>query len=736
VIFIWRLVSLLLLGLSAVSVTAQDGATRRVLLIHSFGRDFAPFNLMASHFRTELGKLYPERVEFVDASLEMARFDGVEKDEPLLTFLAAVFAQKPPDLLVPIGAPAALFCHRNRASLFPKVPILAVGLDKRRADPMADTPGVVEAMTDIELGVLMENILRVRPETRQVFVTMGTAPLEQFWAAELKKAWEPYGDRVEIHFLDGLSLGQMKPVLASLPKDGAIFHGIMNRDAAGVTHEAENALAELKAVANAPSFGYSDAQLGMGIIGGRLLPLRESAQRAATAAVRLLDGEDPSAIQLDPVPLSAPVYDWRELRRWGIKDSSLPAGSTVRFRVPTLWQTHRGWIVGAGVVAGLQTGLIVMLLAARRRARESDAAFSLAAESVGLGVWQRDMVTNEITASEQWRLLFGLNAAEPLTLQRVMERVPAEEREDLQRAIELGNKQGQRYLVEHQVLTGDGSTRWIASMARAEAGNGAGVVRTRGVSMDITERKRMEAELGQQRDQFAHLARVASLGELTGSLAHELNQPLGAILSNAQTGLHLLDRPVADLAELREILGDIVEADKRAGEVIVRVRSLLQSGEAKRVAVHLESCVEEVERLMRTDLLERGVDLQTAFAPDLPAVLGDSIQLQQVMINLLMNACDAMAETPPAERIISVTSTAGENEVRISIEDRGIGLPEDLEQIFKPFHTTKKTGLGIGLAICRTIVESHRGRLWATRKETGPGAIFNLSLPAVRPPIA
>ena len=269
----WRLVLVLLLGGCAVSVDAKDGAAQKVLLIHSFGRDFAPFHLVASHFRTELGKLCPGTVEFVDASLEMARFDGVEKDEPLLTFLAAVFGEKPPDLLVPIGAPAAMFCHRNRDRLFPKVPILAVGLDKRRSVPLVEMPGVVEAMTDIELDGLMENILRVMPETKHVYVTMGTAPLEQFWAMELKRAWERYEGRVETHFLDGLSLAQMKSVVASPPKDSVIFHGIMNRDGAGVTHEAEEALVELMAVAKAPSFGYSEGQWGLGIIGGRLLPL-------------------------------------------------------------------------------------------------------------------------------------------------------------------------------------------------------------------------------------------------------------------------------------------------------------------------------------------------------------------------------------------------------------------------------------------------------------------------------
>ncbi len=724
---------LLLLGIVSLNAASdEERPVRKVLLIHSFGRDFAPFDAVASHFRTELARQSPQLIEFVDASLEMSRFDGSEKDAPLLAFLSAIFEKAPPDLLVPVGAPAAHFCLRNRPELFPSTPILGVGMDKRRMGSLAGDPDIVMAALDVDLVALMENILQVRPRTRRVYVTMGVAPLEQYWLSELKKAWAPFARRVETHYLDHLSLEQMKPVLASLPDDAAILHGIVNRDAAGVPHESEKALTELVAVASAPSFGYNSKQLGLGIIGGRLLFPHEPAERAVAAALRLLAGEKPAAIQVEPSPFAEPVYDWRQLQRWRIPETALPAGSAVLFREPSLWQAHRGLILGSVSIAVLQSALIIMLLAARRRARESDAFLSLAAECLGLGVWQRDLATNEIVASDRWRDLFGLHGRRRMHFSDVLDQIPAAEREAVAEAVDSGSRQDGSYLVEHHVQMPDGSLRWIVSMGRAEHPNGSNNGRNRGISMDITERKRIEAELGLQRDQFAHLSRVASLGELSGSLAHELNQPLGAILSNAQAAQRLLARPQLDRKELREILDDIIAADRRAGEVIRRLRAFLQRGETLHEPVNLPVCLQEVLRLIRSDLIERGVMVQTKFAGNLPPVIGDQVQLQQVFLNLLINACDAMAALPRDERVILVTADERDGEAVISIQDHGVGLPEDVEQLFKPFHTTKAGGIGIGLSICRTIAQAHHGRLWAAPNTDAPGAAFHLSLPVLK----
>ena len=229
---------------------------------------------------------------------------------------------------------------------------------------------------------------------------------------------------------------------------------------------------------------------------------------------------------------------------------------------------------------------------------------------------------------------------------------------------------------------------------------------------------------------MAHLARVAMLGELSGSLAHELNQPLSAILSNAQAAQRFLARDPPQLDRVTEILADIVKSDKRAGAVITRLRSLLKKEEAQHRPLDMNEVVQEVLALMRSDFLNRQVSVRTELAPQLPAVSGDRVQLQQVLLNLLINGCDAMAGARAQPDLVVRSESAPGRNVRVSVADRGTGIPlEDLERIFEPFVTTKPQGLGLGLAVCRSIVKAHNGRLWATNNPDG-GASVHIELPA------
>ena len=248
--------------------------------------------------------------------------------------------------------------------------------------------------------------------------------------------------------------------------------------------------------------------------------------------------------------------------------------------------------------------------------------------------------------------------------------------------------------------------------------------------VDVTERRRVERMAARQRDEIAHLSRVAFLGELSGSLAHELNQPLTAILSNAQAAQRLLARTPPAIDGLGEILADIVKNDRRAGEVIQRLRSMLRKEDAQRQTLSVNDVVQESLRLMHSDLLNRHVTVRTDLAEDLPPVTGDRVQMQQVLLNLVVNGCDAM-DGRERDRHLLVRSRAAEGGcIEIAITDHGEGIPaQDLERIFEPFVTTKLHGIGLGLAICRSIAESHGGRLWATNN-SGRGATFHLQLPA------
>jgi C4-dicarboxylate-specific signal transduction histidine kinase len=250
------------------------------------------------------------------------------------------------------------------------------------------------------------------------------------------------------------------------------------------------------------------------------------------------------------------------------------------------------------------------------------------------------------------------------------------------------------------------------------------------VIVDITARKRAEAEAVRQRSELAHLSRVTMLGELSGSMAHELNQPLTAILSNAQAAQRFLAQDPIDLDEVRAILADIVEQDKRAGEVIRRLRMLLKKGEVQQQPLDVNDVVQDVLKLIRSDLQNHGVTARTALALDLPAVSGDRVQLQQVLLNLVMNACDAVNGNAPVDRRVVVrTELSAEEVVRVSVSDRGEGIaPGALEQVFAPFFTTKAQGLGLGLSVCRSIIAAHGGKLWAANNPDR-GATFLFTLP-------
>ena len=246
-------------------------------------------------------------------------------------------------------------------------------------------------------------------------------------------------------------------------------------------------------------------------------------------------------------------------------------------------------------------------------------------------------------------------------------------------------------------------------------------------------RRRSEMEGQRLRQDLAHVGRVSTMGELTASLAHELNQPLTAILSNAQAAQRLLVSDKADLAEIREILGDIVEDDKRAGEVIHRLRGFLKKSNTELAALDIGELVGQVARLVSSDAIIRNVAIRLDLAPGLPPVCGDRVQLLQVILNLLMNGLDAMRESGEVERTLVLrTESGGPAIVVVAVEDSGVGIDEaDLDHVFHAFYTTKPDGLGMGLAIARSIVEAHGGHLEARNNPAG-GATFSFTLPVIK----
>ncbi len=357
----------------------------------------------------------------------------------------------------------------------------------------------------------------------------------------------------------------------------------------------------------------------------------------------------------------------------------------------------------------------------------SEQRLSLAAEAADAGFWSLAAQSGEVWATAKTRELFGLPATGGLRLAEFLDRVHRGDRAQLTRLIDAALRSDGRYRHEFRVVDRDGRVRWLAGLGRGVGGTESAAKTLMGVTVDITARRAMLDKIRRQRARLERVSRVETLAELSASLAHELNQPLAMILTNAEAAQALLAQPTPDLAELREILDDIVRADQRAADVIRHMRALLDRGEPERGALLLDEAIHRVIHLLGHEIEEQGVTVRLSLASDLPPVEADHILIEQVLVNLLSNACEAVAGNPAGERRVSIATRANADRVLVEVTDNGCGL-SDPDCIFDAFYSTKAEGLGMGLAIVRSIVNSHGGRVWAQAVPAG-GTAFHVSLP-------
>ena len=607
----------LVVSIGGTAAQPKSGETadqpKKILFLHSFGPNFQPWVTWRREIGRELNRQSPWPLDIQEQSLVTARGGDDPSEAKFAEYLGVLYAQRPPDLIVALGAPAARFVQRHRADLFPTTPMLLAAIEVRRVDQsmLSEQDAVVGVRKDYV--VLFENILRLLPETKAIAMIAGNSPNEQFWAGEQQRILGPLlANRVELIFYNQRPFDAILKEVASLPPHSAIFNEQLAVDGAGVVYGDKEPLKRIYEVANAPIFSLDESYFNGEVVGGPMWSPTEGARPTAAVAVQMLGGEKAGGIKVPPIEFSAPKYDWRQLQRWNISASRLPPGSKVLFREPTAWERYSWQIALIVAVILLQAGLISALLNAHR-----------------------------------WRRL-----------------------------------------------------------------------------AEVQSRQRM-AEL-------AHVNRFSTAGELTASIAHEINQPLGSILTNAETAAAILQSSSPDIAELKDIVKDILQDDRRASEVIRRMRSLLTKAPFELKSLDLNDVAREAVEFLSTLAVARKVELISLITQNALPIVGDRIQLQQVILNLVVNGIDAMKDTPSENRTISLRTSRVENFAQLSVSDRGSGIPEDkLKKVFEPFFTSKAEGMGMGLSIARTIVEAHHGLIWAKNRDHG-GASFRIRLPLVR----
>src|SRR6266446_1889108 len=479
--------------------SAPRGELKRVLMLHSFGRDFRPWNEFARTIRVELEQQSPWPLDLQEHTLLTARFNNPGPEAPFVEYLRSLYSAHSPDIVLSIGAPAARFVQKYRAQLFPETPMVLTAVEQRLVNHagLTDKDTVVSVYNDF--SGFFRSILQVLPDTQTIAVVIGASPLEKFWLDEVKREAKPFENRVAFVWYADLSFEEILKQATALPPHTVLFWGLMSVDAAGVAHEGDLALRSLHAVANAPIFSFQEAFFGGETVGGPMHSVAGSSEKTVNAAIRILGGEKPGDIKIEPIGFASPKYDWREIRRWGISESNLPRGSKVLFREPSIWERYSWQLALIGSVILVQGVLISGMLHERRR------------------------------------------------------------------------------------------------------------------------RRLAEVESRQRLAELAHVNRYSTAGELT------------------------IKGSSPNLDEVREILADIRRDDQRASEVIRRLRSVLKKTPFEVRDIDLNETVREAIGFMRALADGRAIALMYAPAATELQIRGDGVQLQQVVLNLIMNAMDAIS---------------------------------------------------------------------------------------------
>ena len=725
-------------GVTHAQVQFQTGLeTKNVLVLHAFEANVPVFVGTDKGLSTTLESNGISGLNQFFESLDLRRNPSPEYRKLLIEKMRMQYGRSKLSVIVTMWPEALEFVLKDCRDIFPDVLILALYLPEGFRLPKTNRR-IIGHSTKTDILGTFEIALKLVPGAKRVYVVSGIHEVDKKIEDRARRELNRWETRLEFHYLSQMSFEDMLATISTAPSDSIILALVLAQDISGKSFTSVKVAQKLNQVSKAPIFGLLDAALGHGIVGGFLINFENIGQKAGELILDILTSA-PSTKNLSNTleAASLPMFDWRQLRRWNLNVDALPEGSIVQNRQFSLWELYHWHVISGISILIVQTLLISGLLVHRRNRsiaekglRESEKRLRLITNSLPALIAYVDSKQRYQFNNDAYISWFGITPADALgrTVREVVGEAP------YQRILPYIEKalSGERVVYFEDLVLDSGRNVSVEAIYVPDLDEKDRVRGFYTLAMDVSERTAAQQESKRLEDELTHAARITTIGELAGALAHEINQPLSAIMSNAHAAKLYLETPAPDLEEVKEILDDIAAEDSRASAVIDRLRSLLKNTPPAFESVDLNPILNEVAGFVDSDAAMRNVAIAMELAPELPTVQGDRIQLQQVILNLFINAFDAVTEKPPGERQVYIRTWSEDSAVYASVADSGSGISDGkIESVFKPFFTTKSQGLGMGLSISRSIINRHSGRIWVENNTSGRGATFYICLPAI-----
>lgn len=742
--------TLILLGagttpLSARQETARsDAEPKNVLVLNSYHKGYRWSDLIMRGIE-ETFAATPERVELWIEYLDTKRFPDQSNLDDLFTLYRQKFHTHRFDAIITSDENALNFLFQHRNELFPGVPIVFSGIDRFDANAIEDRTAVtgIVQYDDIRSTLALATSLQTGIK-RIVVITSDTTTGNSF-QKHAKEEARAFPADVTFTFWHGLPLEEVLDEVRQLDRKTAILYHGASIWKSGRIAQKDEALPLLSAASESAIYAVAEDALGLGIVGGRLLSPYGHGKMTAEYALQILGGENTEELPILTEGHDPYMFDFEALRRFGIPVSALPKDSIVINQPETAYQRNQAFLWLAGILVLILGTMITVLginIALRKRAevalRESESRLRTLIEHSPAAIHMKDLEGRYIVANEEFRVRYGT------TLDQVIGKTPSTvfppqivewiKEQDLQ---VFTDRTAHRWEMDMETPAGGARTHMVIKFPMFDAKgelSGMGCVST-----DITDIKQANEAARALQTEIAHVSRLSTMGEMAAGFAHELNQPLTAISNFAAGCLRRLNRMDGEAASLAPVLQEISEQAQRAGGIIRQIRGFVGKKDEERIdgelaEIDINATIRAAAGLLAGETLRHGANLKLNLAPVLPKVRADAIQVQQIVVNLARNSVEAMSEADCDPRDITIRTMSGaDGSVEIQTLDTGPGIPEDiLPHLFHPFFTTKSTGMGMGLSICRSIVDQHGGRLVATNRKRG-GAEFRVILPGSTP---